>query len=108
MTYQATMLGSCQYQLTQGADADVWLTAYVLAHGPAGTGEIVDDAGNGHELTAVVPPHAEGCVSQLDLEYHFETINQDRYNEIFDEVKASIYYATAAPFSEAACDSSFQ
>jgi len=106
--YQATMRGSLQYQLAQGPVAALWLTGFVLAHGPNGTGEIVDHENNGHTLTALVPPHAEGCVTQLDLEYHFETVDQARYNEIFDGVAAAIYHATATPYAEAACDSSFQ
>jgi hypothetical protein len=102
------MQASLQYQLAQGPVAALWLSTFVLAHGLLGTDEIVEHEGNGHTLNMIIPPHEEGCVTQLDLEYHFEVVDQDRYNVIFDGVKAAIYYATAAPYAEAACDSSFQ
>jgi hypothetical protein len=106
--YRATMLASLQYMPTQGALADTWLTAYILAHGPLGTNEVEDHESNGHSLSVVDPPHEEGCTSQLDLTYHWAVSDQDRYTEIFDGVKAAIYYAEATPYAEAACDSTFQ
>jgi len=97
-----------QYQGVQGAAAFTWVTAFALAHGPLGTGEIVANEGNGHVLTALFPPHEEGCLSQLALEYHFECTDQERFTELSDGVRAAIYYGTDPPYSEAACDSSFQ
>ena len=102
--YTATMLGSVQHQGVSGAVAKLWLDDYIEDH----AADIAEDEGNGNSLNVLIPPHAEGCATQLDLEYHWSVANQAAYEAIFDEVRASIYFGTAAPFAEAACDSTFQ
>lgn len=61
------VMGLSQWLTAQeGIDHDAALTAWVAANG----GFIRDGFNNHHTLTEIDPPGAEGCVSQLEVEYH--------------------------------------
>jgi hypothetical protein len=101
MTAKNRVDGNLQYQPEQGAAANDWLTSWIATH----EGDLRSHAGNGHSLAAIEPAHEEGCVTQLDVEYHFETADQAAFDVLFEELTAAIYAGTAAPFAAADCDS---
>ena len=93
--------GNLQYQSVNGATAALYLTTWVLTH----SGNTRTHENNGHSLITLIPPHAEGCLTQLNIEYHFENSTQAEFLILFDELTAAIYHGTAAPFAPADCDS---
>lgn len=103
MSVQYKMYGTIQYQLTAGAAADAWLSTWILTH----QGDLREHEGNGHMFQPLIPAHAEGCLSQLVIEYHFETSSYQQFADLFDEVTAAIYGGTATPFAAGDCDSSW-
>lgn len=101
MTVLNRIEGNLQYQGVNGATAALYLTTWVSAHSAV----IREHEGNGHTLVTLVPPHAEGCLTQLNVEYHFETATQADFTVLFDELTAAIVNGGAVPFAVADCDS---
>lgn len=93
--------GALQYDSIGGSAACFYLHEWATEHASV----IRQVAGNGHALNVLVPPHEEGCVAQVDVEYHIETDTQQEFTDLFDDLTAAIYSGTAAPFATAGCDS---
>ena len=100
MSRSGYFAATLQYHLGDGPLALAWLEAWLLTNE-----DIIDDnPSNGHELTTLVPPHSEGCVTQLTLEYHITCADDEEYFEKLNEVNVAIYDGGVAT---ADCSSSF-
>ncbi len=72
-----------QYQTaTEGAAGFTWLSTWVLDH----ASEIRPHLENGHSLVPLIPPHPEGCQSQLNCVYHMENDTEQEFLASFQEV----------------------
>lgn len=92
MTVRYVSSGALQYQGVEGAAALAWLETWLAQHGD----DIREHEGNGHDLINLVPPHDEGCVTQLNLEYHFETATFQDYQDLHSEIGQAIVYGGVA------------
>jgi hypothetical protein len=91
---------SLQYPAEIGSVAEAWLSDWIGRHGA----NINLHPSNGHELLFLVPAHAEGCTTQLNVEYHFTHASADDFEAHAEEIRQAIYVGAVTPFAAASCD----